>query len=33
MKQIDYMPKWKKAIAIGFAILMPFIGSINHIAF
>lgn len=31
MEVIEGLPGWKKAVVIAFAVLMPFIGSINGI--
>ena len=33
MKVLEGLPGWKKAVIIAFAVFMPFIGSINGIAY
>ena len=33
MNVFDELPNWKKAVIIGFAVLMPFLGSIQGIAY
>ena len=33
MKVLEGLPGWKKIIIIAFAVLMPFIGSINGMAY
>ena len=33
MKVLEGLPGWRKALIIAFMVLMPFIGSINGIAY